>query len=248
MQLYRFARIITLRRDCIFRKENCGICSTPLVYTTEEVVVKCYIGGKEAKARIYCPAGHYVCDACHRQQAVEVMRKMLSETTSRSPLEIAEAIMANPAVPMHGPEHHIIVPAVIVTAAKNAGYAVPENALEQAISRGSPVPGGWCGLFGDCGAAVGVGIAVSVLTRATPLTGPQRSLAIAATSRALAPICDDGPRCCKRAVRMALETAIPYLDEKLGIKLEKTEGISCRHTARNRECTAVACPYYPESG
>ena len=186
------------------RKENCGVCGTPLIYAAEEVMVKCHICGKEAKARIYCPSGHYICDACHRQQTIDIMKQMLSSSISRSPLEIAEQIMAEPVVPMHGPEHHVIVPAAIVTAVRNAGYDVPVKALEQAISRGSQVPGGWCGFFGDCGAAVGIGIAVSVLTGATPLTGKQRSLAIEATSRALAHLCDDGPRCCKRAVRKAL--------------------------------------------
>ena len=228
-------------------KENCGVCSTALVYAAEEVPVKCHICGKESKARIYCPRGHYVCDACHRQQAVDILRQILSSATSRSPLEIAELVMENPTVPMHGPEHHIIVPAAIVTAARNAGYKVPEKALERAISRGSQVPGGWCGFFGDCGAGVGVGIAVSVLTGATPLTGRQRSLAMEATSQTLANICDDGPRCCKRAVRKAIETAVPFLNERLGIGLEKADVIICQYSGRNKECTTTACPYYPEN-
>jgi len=152
--------------------------------------------------------------------------------------------MANTEVPMHGPEHHIIVPAVIVTAARNSRYNVPEKALEQAISRGSQIPGGWCGFFGDCGACVGAGIAVSVLTQATPLTGKQRSLAMEATSRALANICDNEPRCCKRAVRKSIETAIQFLDEKLGIKLEETGGINCQYPERNKECPKTTCSYY----
>jgi hypothetical protein len=85
-------------------------------------------------------------------------------------LAILEKVMAHPSVPMHGPEHHIMVPCVIIAAVRNAGYTVPEGAIEKALERASKVPGGWCGLYGDCGAAVGVGIAVSVLTNATPLT------------------------------------------------------------------------------
>ena len=65
---------------------------------------------------------------------------------------------------MHGPEHHAIVPGAIIAAVRNTGYPVPEGAIEKALERASKVPGGWCGLYGDCGAAVGVGIAVSVLT------------------------------------------------------------------------------------
>ena len=227
------------------RKENCGVCGADLVYSVDEVPVKCHICGQESKARIYCPEGHYICNKCHRQQTIAVMKRLLSETSSRSPFDIAELIMANAEVPMHGPEHHIIVPAAIITAARNSGFNVPENAIEQIISRGSQIPGGWCGFFGNCGACVGVGIAVSVLTQATPLTGKQRSLAIEATSRALANVCDNEPRCCKRAVRKALETAVLFLDEKLGIKLEGTSGITCQYPERNKECAEIACPYYP---
>ena len=226
------------------RKENCGVCGATLFYATEEITTKCYICGKVAKARIYCPKGHYICDDCHRQNTLIVLKQILSDNYSRSPLNIAERIMANSEVPMHGPEHHIIVPAAILTAVRNSGYNLSQESIEQAIRRGSQIPGGWCGFFGDCGAAVGVGIAVSVLTEATPITGKERTLAMEATSRALTNICDNEPRCCKRSVRKALETAIEFLDEKLDIKLEETDGISCTYSGRNKECAKTACPYY----
>jgi hypothetical protein len=36
-----------------------------------------------------------------------------------------EQVMAHPLVPMHGPEHHAMVPAVIIAAVRNAGYPGP---------------------------------------------------------------------------------------------------------------------------
>ncbi len=225
-------------------KENCGVCGTPLVYATEDLPVKCSICGKESRAQMYCALGHYVCDSCHREKTVEILRLLLRDITARSPSKIAELIMANAEVPMHGPEHHAIVPAAVVAAARNAGYNIPDKALETAIKRGSLIPGGWCGFLGNCGAAVGVGIAVSVLTQATPLSGKQRSLAMEATSRALANLCNDEPRCCKFAVRNALETAVQFLDEKLQIKLEKMDDIVCQYSERNKECNPNTCPYY----
>jgi hypothetical protein len=158
-------------------KENCGVCGKPLVYGTEEVPRRCSFCGNEFGALIYCPAGHYVCDACHGRGAFDVLRDVLSETTSADPAEILETVMAHPSVPMHGPEHHAMVPGIIVAAVNNAGYPVPDGAVERAIERGSKVPGGWCGSHGVCGAAIGVGTAVSVLTGATPLTGKTRALA-----------------------------------------------------------------------
>jgi hypothetical protein len=224
---------------------NCGVCARPLVYATESVTKTCDICGKEEKTNIYCPEGHYVCDACHSKAALEVLRQILASTKSTDPAEIIEQVMAHPSVPMHGPEHHAIVPAAIITAVRNAGYPVTEGAIEKAIERASKIPGGWCGLYGDCGAAVGVGIAVSVLTNATPLTAKERSLALGATSFGLSRMLDGQPRCCKRASRRAVEAAADYLNDKLSIKLTKSKGTVCTYTVRNQQCAKRECPYYP---
>ena len=224
---------------------NCGVCARPLVYATESVTKTCAVCGKEEKTNIYCPVGHYICDACHSKAALEVLRQILTSTKSTDPAEIIEQVMAHPSVPMHGPEHHAIVPAAIITAVRNAGYPVPEGAIEKAIERASKIPGGWCGLYGDCGAAVGIGIAVSVLTNATPLTGKERGLALGATAFGLSKLLDGQPRCCKRASRRAVEAAVDYLNDKLGIKLMKSKGTVCTYTVRNQQCAKQECPYYP---
>jgi hypothetical protein len=225
-------------------KENCGVCGRPLVYGTEEVPQRCDFCGREFQSLIYCPEGHYICDECHSRGALDVLRDVLNKTTSSDPIEILEKVMAHPAVPMHGPEHHAMVPAIIVAAVKNAGYPVPDGAVEKAIERGSKVPGGWCGSHGVCGGAIGVGTAVSVLTGATPLTGKTRSLANEATVFTLNRMLDEGPRCCKRASRKAIESAIEFLKTRMGINLVSTRKIKCGYSQRNRECIREACPYY----
>ena len=155
-----------------------------------------------------------------------------------------EKVVSHPSVPMHGPEHHAIVPAVIVAAVKNTGYEVPDGALEKALERASKVPGGWCGLYGDCGAAVGAGIAVSIITGATPVKGKERTLAMTATSKAMSDMLDGQPRCCKRASRTAVRAMVEYLKDKLGIELGKGEKVRCSYSPRNRECAREACPYF----
>ena len=224
--------------------ENCGICGKTLTYGTEAVSLQCNFCGKTQPTQIYCPDGHYVCDTCHARQAIDILREVLNSTTGADPSEILEKVMSHPSVPMHGPEHHAIVPAVIVAAVKNVGYPVPEGAVEKAIERGSKVPGGWCGFYGACGAAIGVGIAISVLTGATPLTGKTRTLANEATSLALNKMLDEGPRCCKRASRKAMEAAGDFLEKRMDIILEKEGDISCRYVPRNRECIREDCEYY----
>jgi len=227
-------------------QENCGVCGQSLVYGTEEIPRRCDFCGQEFKALIYCPEGHYICDACHSRGAVDVLRDVLSKSTSADPIELLEKVMAHPAVPMHGPEHHVMVPAIIVTAVRNAGYPVPEGAVEKAIDRGSKVPGGWCGFYGVCGAAIGVGTAVSVLTGATPLTGKTRGLANEATAYALNKMIDSGARCCKRSSRKALEAAVEFLKTRMGINLKINRKIKCQYVKRNKECIGKECQYFPK--
>ena len=223
---------------------NCGVCGKALVYDTKLTELRCVFCGETSATLIYCPEGHYICDACHRREALDVLRQVLHTSTAKAPSEILELVMDHPSVPMHGPEHHVILPAAIVAAVRNAGYPIPGDAIEKAIARGSKVPGGWCGFYGDCGAAVGVGIAVSVLTQATPLTGKQRALALEATSLALARMVDGHPRCCKRCTRLALEAAMGFLQNKLGINLDKRPAVECHHSQQNKECPQEECPYY----
>jgi hypothetical protein len=223
---------------------NCGVCGRPLIYATESVGKACNLCGSEAQTLIYCPAGHYVCDKCHARAAIDVLRQVLDTTSSRDPAAIMEQVMAHPSVPMHGPEHHVIVPAVIVAAVRNSGYPLPEGAVEKALERASKVPGGWCGLYGDCGAAVGAGIAVSVITGATPLTGKPRTLAMAATSQAMSRMLDEQPRCCKRASRIAVQSTVDFLRERLGVDLPHGDHVRCTYVPKNRECARERCPYY----
>ena len=172
-----------------------------------------------------------------------MLAEVLGGATSADPMILLEQAMAHPSVTMHGPEHHAIVPAVIVASVANAGHRVPDGALDKAVERGRKVPGGWCGSHGSCGAAIGVGIAVSVLTGATPLKGEERSLSLAATSFALSRMLDDEPRCCKRASRVAIESAIDFLRERLAVSLATDGPSACTYTRRNAQCPGRACPY-----
>jgi hypothetical protein len=228
--------------------QNCIICGVPLVFREQAAAVHCAVCGKSYRIQTYCPGEHNICEGCRNLDTLAVTRLALEKTTSTSPSDILELLMSHPSVPMHGAEHHYFVPAAIVAAARNAGFAVREDAVEQAIDRGSRVPGGWCGYLGDCGAAVGMGIATSVLTMAGPLSGKNRTLAMRATSLALASICDNDPRCCKKAARVTVDAAITYLHDNLGLNLGKGSVVVCRYPDRNKECALADCPYHPLYG
>jgi hypothetical protein len=90
----------------------------------------------------------------------------------KDPFELAKIIMNNVKVPMHGPEHHFIIPAVLLAAYYNVKGDLSEKRrkIKEARRRSSNVLGGFCGFYGDCGAAVGTGIFMSLITESTPLS------------------------------------------------------------------------------
>ena len=183
--------------------KNCDVCGQPEVNEAARVV--CTFCGKTFDTQSYCAHGHHVCNDCANLETPAILEKVISNTRSTSPGEILEMVIAHPKLTMHGAAHHYIVPVILIAAVRNTGYPMPVEAVQQALQRGMQVPGGFCGFCGDCGAGVGLGIAVSALTMATPLNGKKRSLAMEATSTALARMCDDMPRCCKKAGRIACE-------------------------------------------
>ena len=107
---------------------------------------------------------------------------------------------------MHGPEHHVMVGAALLTAYKNAGGQLDlEKALGEMYSRGKEVPGGACGFWGACGAGISAGQFLSIATASTPLSVEPWSLSNQMTARALDQIGKaGGPRCCKRDSFLAI--------------------------------------------
>ncbi|MDW7733676.1 MAG: DUF5714 domain-containing protein [Methanolobus sp.] len=226
-------------------RTDCLVCKVEVEYLDEAINGRCYYCEAEEETYFVCRNGHYVCNKCHSREALAVIENICLSTDEDNPLIIAERIMQHPAIHMHGPEHHALVPAVLVAAYKNHRGLKKETAVLEAIKRGKTVPGGYCGLYGACGAGIGVGIATSVLLKATPLTPSERSDANLATSRALISIADaGGARCCKKATRIALEDGMKFLSERFDLDwYEKTDfSVRCEYTQYNRECDA-RCRY-----
>ena len=149
---------------------------------------------------------------------------------------------------MHGPEHHAIVPCVLLTAYRNHGGELElDKALREALRRGGQVPGGSCGYWGVCGAAAGAGIYMSVLLGSNPLHRDAWPFPIQLVGECLRVLAEvGGPRCCKRTGRLCIEKAASLTGEWLGVDMPCGE-IACRHFAQNRECLGVSCPYFPRA-
>ncbi len=133
----------------------CLVCGKPLTYFETARTMECVFCHKESESYVSCEDGHYVCDECHAAKGVEAIMEYCLDCRSKNPIEILQAIMDTPYIYIHGPEHHIMVGAALLTAYKNAGGDIDlPSALQEMKSRGSKYPGGSCGFWGCCGAAV----------------------------------------------------------------------------------------------
>lgn len=226
-------------------KEECLICRAPLEYLQEDVLMECAVCHKKERSKTRCTGGHYVCNECHTQGIDSIFGVCLAET-SKDPAAILRRMMALPFCHMHGPEHHILVGAALLTAYKNAGGDIDlAKALSEMRNRGRSVPGGACGFWGACGAGVSTGMFLSIITGSTPLAGEPFGLANQMTARSLAAIGEvGGPRCCKRDSYLSILQAVDFVREHFGIAMEKSE-VVCDFSSQNNQCIGKRCPFSP---
>lgn len=223
--------------------EECVICGKPLVYLDEAEMMTCAVCGEQFRSRARCEGGHFVCGGCRTEGVTDIVEVCLNER-SRDPLKILERMMSMPFCHMHGPEHHVMVGASLITAYVNAGgKAELLPSLREMLERGLAVEGGVCGFWGACGAAISTGMFVSIVTGTTPLSTESWGFANQMTSRALAAIgAIGGPRCCKRDSYTAVIEAVKFASEKLGIDME-TPQPACSRSHLNARCIGERCPY-----
>ena len=128
-----------MERQNIF--SGCLICGAPVTYSVESSVKTCSICHKEQLTNTVCENGHFVCDACHSYGTYIPVSTALRSSTEKDPLLLLEEIMDLPSVHMHGPEHHAIVPSVLLTALRNNGERMNyDTALSEICKRAKQVP------------------------------------------------------------------------------------------------------------
>ena len=227
-------------------KGACLVCGKQIAYFEKSEEMECMICHEKFSSHASCEDGHYICDDCHARKGIEIIIEECGKSVSRNPIELMQKIMDNPYIYMHGPEHHVMAGAVLLTAYYNSGGAIDlVQALNEMKSRGNEYPGGSCGFWGCCGAAVSTGMCMSIITKATPLTGESWRLSNQMTSRALAAIAElGGPRCCKRNSFTAVREAVRFMNQTLSAKMELPDNIYCGFSRENEQCLQVHCPYF----
>jgi len=174
-----------------------------------------------------------IVDACLREESCD-------------PVEIFFRIAQSDAVRIHGPEHHVLDGAALLTAFYNAGGKIDlPAALEEIMKRGLQMPGATCGLWGVCGAVSSIGAALSIIDETGPLSADDSwgkhmdftSVALQSLSQV------GGPRCCKRDAFLSFQRAVEYINENYAVHLESGE-IVCAFSRRNEQCIKERCPFY----
>ncbi|MEN6397081.1 MAG: DUF5714 domain-containing protein [Methanoregula sp.] len=229
-------------------RTGCMVCGKPLRYLEATEKRECAYCHQVRPTNTLCMDGHFVCDRCHQLGADDAIEEYCTKTKETDPVMMAIMLMQNPVVNMHGPEHHFLVPAVLLAAFCNVTGQPDRKAklIATARERASMIKGGSCGFMGDCGAAVGTGIFISLVTGATPLSHREWQQANLVVAKSLMTIAlHGGPRCCKRNTFLAIQGAVAFAEENLGVKIPLNPDVTCTFYRMNTECRTKDCPFYP---
>lgn len=226
---------------------GCLVCGDELIYG-DYTEMHCHYCGKAVETNVSCEKAHFVCDECHSADALDLIERYCLNTHLAEPYTIAEELMSMPQLKMHGPEHHFLVPAVLLAAYNNAAYKNIELRKKLAVARkrAEGIPGGYCGTHGNCGAGVGAGVFVAVLTESTPLSDKEWQMSNLMTGRTLIKIAEHGgPRCCKRDTFLALAEAVEFVKEQFDVQIPANrENFQCEFSPYNKQCLHSDCEFF----
>jgi SAM-dependent methyltransferase len=225
---------------------GCLVCGSPLVYLQDLEDKTCTRCGAVKRANAVCRSGHFVCDSCHVQDPLARVRDLCTTSRETDMIRLLQEVRSQARFPMHGPEHHALVPGVILATYRNLGGEIKVKDILNGIDRGATVPGGACGFMGTCGAAVGVGIAFSIILGSSPLTPELRQKVQKALSEIMGVLSErEAARCCHRECVLALREAARISRELLPVSLRADYLSPCEQYAKNAECIGPKCPLFP---
>jgi hypothetical protein len=229
-------------------KFSCVVCGKMLHETAGETLQCTYCGQRE-KSDFTCENNHYVCEPCRICTPTEIIHKTCLACPLDDPLSLANLLMHHPAFPMFGPEHHLLVPAILLTVAHNAGHEVAlDSLLRRSMKRAARFGLGSCASMGVCGAAVGVAIAVSLLIGADYTKPKERKTVLQASASALTAMTSlPAPRCCKASVYSSLSVGTAYLRREMGLSIPSFSCPTCQFQEHNAECMRNECPFFEPS-
>lgn len=227
------------------QRSGCLACGEELEYLHPPREMECVFCGQMFMGDARCSSGHFVCDHCHSEDALQVVAGICRNSRERDLIALFTRIRSHPALPSNGPEYHSLIPAVILSVFRTLGGAIGEAELESALARGRTISGGACAFMGVCGAAGGVGIAFSIILGADPYKGEERKRVQNAVLQVMEKIgAHAAARCCQRDGYLALRTAADLSRDLLGIPLPAEAVLHCTQYQGNRHCSGRSCPLF----
>lgn len=224
----------------------CTTCQAAISWLEDPVTATCSECGVDFESYMVCDHGHHVCPRCRELQAREAILAHCLQSAETDPYLLYETLLRLPTTAMHGPEHHLLLPAALLTAYANVtNRGDLSELLQEAQERSLEVPGGVCGFWGVCGAAIGSGIFMSIITEASPFTEETWTCSGVLAARSAAAIAlQGGPRCCKRDGFTALLETIETCRNDLNIAFP-VPSITCSYFANNEDCHGIKCQFFP---
>jgi predicted RNA-binding Zn-ribbon protein involved in translation (DUF1610 family) len=230
--------------------EHCAVCGQTLIYADHGIPLACSICGRSDIGRVYCAAGHYLCESCHGAAVREALPQVLAGCRSTSPAEIAEDLITLPQLPMLGCEHALIAAGSLMTALKNRGdLGVTQHHVTEALERTErQAISAYCGLSGVCGIVPALGACYSVLVGARCGKGPETRATMELVSRLTAITAEEAePGCCKAFLRSCLAETEVFLQQRLGVERSAAVSAVCRDMDRHPHgCRGPECAYHPD--
>ena len=180
------------------------------------------------------------------EEKYDLIKKELLHTKEVNPINILKSIMHKDFINMHGPEHHFLDGAALLTALRNSGLDINlDSCLDLLQERTIKMPGAMCGFWGVCGSVTSIGAALSIIDKTGPLSNDESyANHMEFTSRVINVMSEiGGPRCCKRNAFISVTEGIKYANEKYGLNMP-INNIGCEFSNLNKQCLNKKCPFH----
>jgi hypothetical protein len=227
--------------------KGCLLCGAKIVKAKSILQMRCEICGGTFDSSYHCTDMHYICENCSTTPPYQFIKNTCINYKGNDPIALAVEIMNSPIIKMRGPEHHFIVPAVLLTCIHNltgnpADLIEKLDFTENRVKNEIQTNCTWS--FGNCGAAIGTGIFLSVYENLKHDSDSEWYSSNSIIAQSLKRIAESqGPRCCKRDTYISLESAAEFLLTKYNINLSLSEG-KCSFSLRNNSCGREDCEFY----
>ncbi len=226
----------------------CPICSKGMIESLVTFELECFYCQQQSFSTIKCSNGHYICDLCIGTTAKHIIITHCKKSNSIDLFLLANDLMKHPNFPISGSEHHLLIPAVLLTAYANSiqDDVLKEQLIYEAEIRTFDLFLQNCCHYGSCVGGISVGIFFKILSDLKLLNPDDFKICNNITAQTLIAIADNSPSiCCKRCVFISLEKAVDSLRESLNISLLTKQKTVCTFHNEVKSCNQEECQFYP---